>query len=227
VDEYDIYGEEETAMVKDPFERMNRKTMEFNIFLLNNVVSPFMRGYRFIIPSPIRKMIGNLGNRVLDIPTFLSSVLILDYENSFRTLGVFGTNMTIGLFGLFDPAKKLGLERRETDFGDILRCYGVDEGFYLVLPFLGQSTLVDTTGSVGNLFLNPMSLKRLEMGSHRSWTPNNLIIEKYFVEYIGDVETADRMNENFIKNSFDSYTFIRDAFLRNRDYRVKRIKEER
>ncbi|MDR2760904.1 MAG: VacJ family lipoprotein [Rickettsiales bacterium] len=222
--EYEYEYGEETAPINDPFEKMNRKTMNFNLYLLNNVVSPFMKGYRLIVPSPIRKMINNLGDRVSDIPIFISSALALDYDNSIRTLGVFGANMTIGIFGLFDPAKKFGLERAKMNFGDVFRRYGADDGFYLVLPFLGPSSLTDSIGSAGGFFLNPTSINSLEIGSHHSWTPNNLIIEKYFVEYVGDVETADRMNEDFIKKSFDSYVFIRDAFLRNRDYRTKKMK---
>jgi phospholipid-binding lipoprotein MlaA len=220
-------AEKKGKTVRDPFEKMNRKIMKFDLFLLDRVINPFIKGYRFIIPKFIRKMINNLGDRINDIPTFMYSTLLLDYKNSAKTLGVFGTNMTIGLFGLFDPAGSLNLSRRKTTFGDVLNYYGVGGDFYLVLPFWGPSTLVDGIGLFGSSFINPMYYNKLEIGSHNSWTPKDLVAERYFAEYIGAIENANNFNKKFIKNSFDKYTVVKNMYIENRNHRIKIIKNSR
>ena len=55
----------------------------------------------------------------------------------------------IGILGLFDPAAKIGLNNYEKeDWGQTLATWGAGEGWYIVLPILGPSTLRDTLGSL-------------------------------------------------------------------------------
>lgn len=232
--DYDIYEYETTTetkseegVIKDPFEKINRKILKFDLFLLEKVANPFIKGYRFVIPKFIRKMVSNFGERINDVPTFIYSALLLDYKNSVKTLGVFSINMTIGLFGLFDPAASFNLTRRKTNFGDVFGYYNVGDGFYLVLPFFGPSTLTDGISLLGNSVINPIHFNELEIGSHDSWTPKNLILERYFVEYIGNVEDANSINKKFIKNSFDKYVFIKNMYIENKNHRIKVIKNSR
>ena len=63
-------------------------------------------------------------------------------------------NSTIGIAGLFDVASKMGLERHEEDFGQTLAVWGVPEGPYIMLPFLGPSTLRDTASLPVSSFLS-------------------------------------------------------------------------
>ena len=59
----------------------------------------------------------------------------------------FGINTTVGVLGLFDPADKwFGLKEHPDDFGLTIRYYKVPTGPYLMLPFLGPSTIGDTVG---------------------------------------------------------------------------------
>jgi phospholipid-binding lipoprotein MlaA len=226
---YDMYeeSEEEYVKISDPLEKMNRKIFKFDMFLLKNVVHPFLKGYRFVTPKFMRNMINNFGKRMNDIPTFMYSVLMLDYKNSAKTLGVFSINMTVGVFGLFDPASSLNLTRRSTGLGDVFSYYNVDNGFYLVLPFLGPSTLTDGVGTLGNLFIDPLHLNELEIGGHRSWTPKDLVVESYFIEYIDTVEGADNINKKIIKNSFDPYAVVKNMYIENKNHRIKMIKDKK
>ena len=52
-------------------------------------------------------------------------------------LGRFAVNSVFGIFGLWDVATPLGLEKHDEDFGQTLGVWGVGSGPYLVLPFLG------------------------------------------------------------------------------------------
>ena len=65
------------------------------------------------------------------------------------SLSRFGVNTTLGVLGLFDPAKdwfQSQLPRSEEDFGQTLGCYK-GPGFYLNLPFAGSTSLRDGIGS--------------------------------------------------------------------------------
>jgi phospholipid-binding lipoprotein MlaA len=227
---YDIYDDEYyeneennsiKSMISDPFEKFNRKILSFNLTFLDNVVDPFLQGYRFITPKFVRKMINNLGSRITDVSTLIYSISALDYKNSARTVGVFGINMTIGLFGLFDPAAKLGLTRRAVSLGDVLGRYNIGGGLYLVLPFVGPTTLRDGAGSIGNVFIDPLKYNGLELGkTEHSWTPDDMIVPKYFIEYVGTAEGADKLNKTFIKKSFDPYVFIKNSYIENKNYKI-------
>jgi len=62
------------------------------------------------------------------------------------TLGRFLTNSIIGIGGLFDPAKSLGMARQNEDFGQTLGVWGVGTGPYLVMPALGPGTVRSASG---------------------------------------------------------------------------------
>jgi phospholipid-binding lipoprotein MlaA len=65
---------------------------------------------------------------------------------------------TFGILGFWDPAKDYPhLNPPEEDFGQTLGLFGVGNGIYLVLPFLGPSTLRDTVGLGGDSLLTPMT----------------------------------------------------------------------
>ena len=65
---------------------------------------------------------------------------------------------SFGVLGFWDPAKDYPhLNPPEEDLGQTLGLFGVGNGIYLVLPFLGPSTLRDAAGLGGDYFLNPAS----------------------------------------------------------------------
>ena len=64
----------------------------------------------------------------------------------------------MGLAGFFDVAKyQFNLEMQNEDFGQTLAVYGMDNGTFISLPFIGPSTVRDTVGFVGDLAMNPLT----------------------------------------------------------------------
>ena len=59
----------------------------------------------------------------------------------------FTTNSVLGLGGVLDIAGEMNIERHKADFGQTLGYWGVPAGPYLVIPFLGPSTMRDTLAS--------------------------------------------------------------------------------
>ncbi|MDR1426040.1 MAG: VacJ family lipoprotein [Rickettsiales bacterium] len=214
----DFYGEDE-LVIRDPLERINRLSFALNSFLLKNVLDPIINIYKSITNEFLRGLVSNLGNRIGDPMIFLNSLLQLDHNNAGNTLAVFGINMTVGFFGLFDPAKTLfGLERENKNLGQTLAFYGVDEGFYLVLPFFGPSTLRDGIGLASSFYVDPLSYNCFSLGRSRgkSLTPNYLIVPKYFAQYIDMMDGAVTLNIIFLQGSLDPYVFARYGYMNSR-----------
>jgi len=106
-------------------------------------------------------------------------------------------------------AKHLGLEKSDgEDFGQTLAIWGVDQGPYLVLPFLGPSTLRDLGGLPADIYLDPVV--------HIDHVPTrNTVRGTGFVVQRASLLEADKLV------SGDRYVFLRDAYLQRRDYLVK------
>ncbi len=134
------------AYVSDPWVEFNRSMYRFNYYFDKYLFLPVVHGYEFVTPVFVQDRISNVYNNIGEIRTLTNSVLQLDGEKSVKTLGRFLTNSTLGLGGIFDPATKFGLQRRQEDFGKTLGHWGAGSGPYLVLPIFGPSSARDAGG---------------------------------------------------------------------------------
>ena len=89
--------------------------------------------------------------------------------------GRFVVNSTIGLGGLFDPAREMGLTAHDEDLGQTFGVWGAGEGAYLTIPLAGPSSVRDAPGFVAAMLLNPLTYlnpivtvpgERRERGEH-------------------------------------------------------------
>lgn len=131
--------------VHDPFESINRRTYRFNARFDEYVYLPVLDGYRTVTPRPVRRGISNVFSNFSDVPNLANSALQGQGEKAMRTTARLLLNSTLGVLGIFDVAEKMGLPQEPEDFGQTLARYGMPPGPYLVLPFLGPSTLRDTS----------------------------------------------------------------------------------
>lgn len=134
--------------IYDPWESFNRKMYVFNYHFDNTIFLPAVDGYEYIMPDFAEDMVSNFFLNLGDITNILNSALQLKGKEFVTSTGRFLVNSTLGLFGFFDPATAMEMNRANEDFGQTLGHYGVDAGPYLVLPILGPSSLRDTTGLV-------------------------------------------------------------------------------
>lgn len=142
---------------RDPLIGVNRAVFAFNDVTYRYVLIPVGKGYVKITSRSFRGSVGNFFYNI-KMPIYLvNNVLQFKFEPAARNLVRFGINSTLGLFGLFDPAKEwFNLERAETHFGDTLAHYGVGYGIYIVLPILGPSDLRDGASDLNDYLLNPI-----------------------------------------------------------------------
>ena len=119
----------------------------------------------------------------------------------------FTINSSIGLAGFVDVASHLGLVKHDEDFGQTLAVWGVPDGFYLVLPGLGPSTMRDTLAMIPDSFLTPLWLIDHDRTSY-SLTAIDLVDTR--ARYLG--------LESIVIG--DEYLFYRDAYLQSRVYEI-------
>ena len=142
--------------VDECFEGFSRAMFEFNHALDGAIFEPVAKGYR-TLPVGFRKGTSNAVSNLRSLLTFSNNILQGDFRKAGHTAGRFVINSTVGILGIWDPAEALGLQDQgKEDFGQTLGIWGSNSGCYCVLPILGPTTVRDTAGLVGNLFLDPI-----------------------------------------------------------------------
>ncbi|HEY8553253.1 MAG TPA: VacJ family lipoprotein [Burkholderiales bacterium] len=202
-DDADSYYED----ANDPLEPFNRAMYAFNDKFDRYVLRPVARGYRAVVPRPIRRGVTNFFSNLREPLIGVNNALQGKFGNAAVSLGRFVTNSTIGLLGLFDVARHFGLERHDEDFGQTLAVWGIGEGPYLVLPFFGPSNFRDGVGLYADFEMYPPA--HLNDESTR-WTV-------YSVEAIntraGLLEAGDILEQ---AAGQDPYVFVREAYRQRR-----------
>jgi phospholipid-binding lipoprotein MlaA len=196
----------------DPLEGFNRGVYKFNDVADKAVIKPVAGAYKAVLPSPIRAGVNNFFGNIGTLVTAINDLLQFKFDKAFTDIGRFTINSTFGIAGLIDLASKDGIERRNEDFGQTLGYWGVSNGAYLVLPFLGPSTIRDTTGLiVDTVAFDPISY----IDSSR--TSNALRATKFLDKRAQLLPASDLLDEA----ALDPYVFMRDAYLQRRDKQVK------
>ena len=199
--------------INDPYEARNRDVHEFNRGLDRGVVGPASKGYGGILPEPLRRGLGNVA-RTLDIPGDIANNLLqLRVADAAQNTLRLGVNLTMGVAGIFDASTALGLAGKPTDFGETLHVWGVGEGAYLELPFVGPSTSRDAVGMVVDVALNPVVLVLAE----REVLAGTVL---KLLTRLGDRDRFSETVESVLYDSADSYAQTRLLYLQNRRFEL-------
>ena len=192
---------------------MNRVMFGFNDVLYFWVVKPVMQAYAGVVPKPARIGIGNFFHNVTTPARLVNCLLQGKGPEAGSELRRFAINTTAGVLGFGDPARdRWELEPAEEDLGQTLAVYGLGDGFYVVWPLLGPSTLRDSVGMVGDQFLNPV----------RYVKPAEASIGISAADAANDGSFHIGEYEAFKSAAVDPYVAMREAYVQ---YRSKQIKE--
>jgi len=197
-----------TQANKDPLESFNRAIYKFNDVADGVIIKPVSKGYKNIAPKFVVKGVNNFFNNIRDVVTVINELLQGKIEYATNSTGRVLVNSTIGVLGFIDVHSISGGERRKEDFGQTLGYWGVSQGAYLVLPFVGPSTTRDAVGFVTDtLVFDPISYINNVRGRN----------QVRIVQFI-DART-ELLNASSILDeaSLDPYAFQRDAYLQYRD----------
>lgn len=197
----------ETA--RDPLHRINRRSFALGGFLDRALIGPVARTYRRIIPSPLRRGLGNAVANLREPATAVNGVLQGRPRVTVKATARFVTNSTVGLLGLFDVAGRGGLTREPADLGQTLGRYGVKPGPYVYVPVVGPSNLRDGLGAVISLLGDPVS--QATGGPGTDFALGRSVARGLDARVEGD-ETLNTV----MTQSTDPYATIRSAYLQNR-----------
>jgi phospholipid-binding lipoprotein MlaA len=203
---------EETTRVADPLKSFNRVMFQFNDKLYFYVLKPVAKGYKAVLPEPVRVSVRNaLSNARMPVRV-VNCVLQGKFCYTVNELARFAVNTTFGIAGLFDPARSyLHIEKHDEDFGQTLGFYGMKEVIPITWPFLGPSNVRDTIGLVGDTFTDPVLYVEPIVAAGTATL--NVVNETSLT--LGDYE-------KFKESAIDPYISLRDAYFQ---YRRNQIKE--
>jgi phospholipid-binding lipoprotein MlaA len=205
------YSEQENT-VSDPLYYLNYFMYSFNDLFYFALLKPVATGYKTIVPTEIRTGAANFFYNIAFPVRFVNNILQGKIKNAGTEVQIFLVNSTLGILGVVQVAQdNFGLKNSNEDLGQTLGKYSLADGFYLVWPIFGPSTLRDTVGLIGNAFLDPVnyiepwklafSINSFEMISETSFR-------------LGDYEAVK-------KASVNPYVAIRDAYIKSRDRKIK------
>lgn len=200
---------------KDPLETVNRGVYQFNEVADNTVFKPVAKAYKAVTPSPIRKGINNFFSNLKSITTVVNDILQLKFAHAFTDAGRFVINSTFGLAGFIDVASMDNIPVHTEDFGQTLGHWGVGNGAYLVLPFIGPSTVRDTTGFIVDTTTSDPITYTHNIGEIR--LHNQLRAIQFLDKRTELLDAKDIVDDA----SLDPYAFTRDAYLQRRASQVQ------
>ena len=200
--------------VADPLYYWNKGMYHFNDKLYFWLLKPLARGYTAITPDIFRIGVRNFFYNLM-MPIRLVNCILQGKGNAAANeFTRFVINTSVGLLGLVDVAShypQLNLADDE-DLGQTFAKYGIGNGFYLVWPILGPSTLRDFIGEIGDAYLNPLIyIDPIE--AELAVRGFNYINKTSF--HIGDYEALKEA-------SVDPYVAMRNSYLQYREQKIRK-----
>uniref|UniRef100_UPI00313B06C6 MlaA family lipoprotein n=1 Tax=Hydrogenophaga sp. OTU3427 TaxID=3043856 RepID=UPI00313B06C6 len=201
------------AHPRDPIEPFNRGVQRFNDGVDEAVLKPVATAYREVMPDLLRTGVNNFFANLRDLWSSVNAALQLRPQEAVENFMRFNVNTFLGLGGVLDVASELQIERTTLDFGQTLGRWGIPSGPYLVLPFMGPSTVRDAVG------MGVEASGDLVMGMDHVPSRNSLYALRV-VEARANLLRAGTMLD---QAALDKYSFTRDAYLQRRDSQVRAL----
>ena len=211
--------EDEVTSINDPFYAINYTFYNINDILYEVVMKPAAKTYNFFIPVEFRTVIKNFFYNLRFPIRFVNCLLQFKGTKAAQEVGGFFLNTTVGLAGLGDIASYYDLKPSPEDLGQTLGYWGAGNGFYIVYPILGPSSLRDSARFADSYFLDPVNwLKYDELGGYSWRTTVAITAYDKFNELSFQIEDIDALK----KAAFEPYIAVRDAYV---EYRNKLVDE--
>ena len=208
-----------SGQTKDCFEKINRVTFKLNQSLDGMIFEPAAKAYR-VLPSPVRVGTSNALDNLSNLVTIPNNILQGELKKAGVNTGRLIVNTTVGVFGIFNVAEKMGFpEYEKEDYGQTLGVMGVGAGCYIVLPVLGPSTVRDTAGSFANILGGDAWYNVTVANDTQHFSDFD-----YYSSRLGSGIDFRAKNidsfENLEKNSMDFYASVRSLYLQDRQLKV-------
>lgn len=197
----------------DPHEKINRASYNFTDRVDRAVFEPVVNAYIDYVPNAAQRSIGNFYDNLGYPNVVLNSFLQGKVKQGFQDTLRFVVNSSIGMFGLFDMATHMGLQKHDEDFGQTLGVWGFDPGSYLFIPLLGPSSERDVSSIPISLVTNVLFYAGIAVGTSFA-APLTILgaIDKR-ARLVGPMRIRDEA-------ALDPYLFVREASMQQREFLV-------
>jgi phospholipid-binding lipoprotein MlaA len=197
---------------KDPLEGFNRAIYKFNDTADKAVIKPVAGAYKAVVPGTVRTGVGNFFANLNSVISVVNNLLQFKFNNAFEEAGRFVMNSTFGVAGLMDVASMDGVPKHKEDLGQTLAYWGWDNSSYLVLPFIGPSSVRDGLGFAVDFWaFYPVSY------IDDARTRNALYATNFLDTRAQWLPGSDLLDEA----ALDPYAFMRDAYTQRRASQVR------
>lgn len=200
------------AEINHDYEKTNRTIHNFNDAIDQNFLKPTSKVYG-VLPDFVEIGISNAISNINEPSNIFNYLSQGNIPSGVYSLSRFLVNSTIGLVGFFDVAGNIGLEKNATDFGKTLEKWGVEEGQFLVVPFLGPRTSRHLFGTIVDIGLNPIRYTLKDEDTIVSFSPS---IVYALSERSRNGDTIDNLRET----SIDYYSTLRSIYLQSREINI-------
>lgn len=197
----------------DPFEPVNRITYTFNNKLDRYAIKPVAETYADYVPRPAQQGVSNFVGNIGDVSSIIGNAMEGEFKNAAKDVARVFINTVFGMFGLVDWASDMGLEKQNRGIGKALGRWGIGTGPYLVLPFLGSTTVRDSTDPIFNWTLGVPSHFNTATGEYSYLLIGGISTRAAWLPY------EEALDAQLI---FDQYAYIRDSYLQKRYHDVYR-----
>ena len=203
-------GNTGSAAAYDPWEPFNRKVHTFNNAVDRGIARPLATAYTHVVPRFARTGVSNFFSNLRAPVTITNQLLQGRGADAWDSLGRFLMNSTLGIGGLFDPASKAMVPRRNEDFGQTLGAWGWRRSRYVELPFFGPRTVRDVFGLAGDIPLSP--IRRIEEDKLRIGLQGLQLVDTR-----AQLLAIDDLRDTAV----DEYSLVRDAWMQRRNYQIE------
>jgi phospholipid-binding lipoprotein MlaA len=213
-EEDDEYADD-VVQINDPLYRFNQEMYLINDGLYVVFIKPTAKVYNKIIPVEIRTCVKNFFYNLRFPIRFVNCLLQAKGLKAMEEFATFFLNSTVGFAGIGDVASYYeNLPPSPEDLGQTLAVWGADNGFYIMFPILGPSSLRDSARFIDSYFLDPVSWLRYDKFGGYSWRTTAAITayDKYN-EISFQIDDIDALK----KAVFDPYVAVRDAYVESRN----------
>ena len=199
-------------------ERFNYAMFYFNEGLDKAILKPVSKLYRRVTPNAVEKGVSRFFSNLRMPITIVNQFLQGKFVKGLSDTGRFLVNSTIGIAGIFDPASAFGIPKNtHEDFGQTFAKWGVSQGPYVVLPFLGPRTLLSAGTSVGELAYLSSIRELSNTVDSEDIDPNTLSLSASAIDFIQ--QRSSLLDQEDIISG-DKYEFYKQAYLQLRTYLI-------
>ncbi|MFD1106208.1 MlaA family lipoprotein [Sphingobium olei] len=205
---------EKGAPKGDPLEEINAKSFEAVQSVDKAVIEPVAKAYNKGLPRPVRKGLRNFFSNIGEPIVAAAYLLQFKPGKAFETVGRFGVNTTLGVFGLFDVAKRkpFFLPHRNNGLANTLGFYGIGAGPYMYLPIVGPTTVRDIIGDTVDKLILPMAIGA-------PFNKPSYVIPATILNQLGERAAFDETIQE-IRKQDDPYTVYKELYLKQRQAEI-------